>query len=53
MYYIIEFGAIKRKEGESVSNFSKRLKNMYNKVPTEIKPTETSAKITYSSTFEP
>jgi hypothetical protein len=26
---------------------------MYNKIPTEIKPTETSAKITYASAFDP
>jgi transcriptional regulator NrdR family protein len=26
---------------------------MYNKIPTEIKPTKTSAKITYASAFEP
>lgn len=26
---------------------------MYNKIPTEIKPTETFAKITYSSAFDP
>jgi hypothetical protein len=39
MYYIIEFGSLKRKEGESVSDFSKRFNKMYNKISTEIKPT--------------
>jgi hypothetical protein len=53
MYYIIEFGSLKRKEGESVSDFSKRFNKMYNKIPTEIKPTEASAKITYASAFDP
>jgi hypothetical protein len=53
MYYITEFGSLKRKEGESVSDFSKRFKKMYNKIPTEIKPTEAFAKITYSSAFDP
>jgi hypothetical protein len=51
MYYITEFGSLKRKEGEFVSNFFKRFKNMYNKVPTKINPTEASAKITYASDF--
>jgi hypothetical protein len=32
--YIIEFGSLKRKEGESVSYFSKRFNKMYNKIPT-------------------
>jgi hypothetical protein len=53
LYYIIEFGSLKRKEGESVSYFSKRFNKMYNKIPTEIKPTETSTKITYASAFDP
>jgi hypothetical protein len=52
LYYITEFGAIKRKDGESVSEFSKRFNKMYNKIPTEIKPTETSAKITYANAFD-
>jgi len=38
MYYITDFGYLKRKEGESISEFSKRLNKMYNKIPAEIKP---------------
>jgi hypothetical protein len=53
MYYMIEFGSLKRKEGESVSDFSKRFNKMYNKIPAEIKPSEASAKITYANTFDP
>jgi len=49
LYYIIEFRSLKRKEGESISDFSKRFNKMYNKIPVEINPTETSSKITYSS----
>jgi hypothetical protein len=53
LYYITEFGALKRKEGESVSDFSKRFNRMYGKIPLEIKPTETSAMVTYASAFDP
>jgi hypothetical protein len=53
MYYIIDFGSLKRKEGEYVSDFSKRFNKMYNKIPAEINPTEASAKITYASAFDP
>ena len=53
LYYITEFGSLKRKDGESVSNFSKRFNKMYNKIPIEIKPTKTSAKITYVNAFDP
>jgi hypothetical protein len=34
LYYIKEFGSLKREEGESVSDFSKRFNKMYNKIPT-------------------
>jgi hypothetical protein len=53
LYYITEFGSLKRKEGESVSEFSKIFNKMYNKIPDEIQPTETSTKITYVSAFDP
>jgi len=53
LYYITEFESLKRKEGESISDFSKRFNKMYNKIPIEIKPTETSTKITYASDFDP
>jgi hypothetical protein len=52
MYYMTEFGSLKRKEGESVSDFSKRFNKMYNKIPIEIKPSESSSKITYASAFD-
>jgi hypothetical protein len=53
MYYMTEFGSLKRKEGESVSDFSKRFNKMYNRIPAEIEPSKASAKITYSSAFDP
>jgi hypothetical protein len=34
LYYITEFGSLKRKEGESVLDFSKMFNKMYNKIPT-------------------
>jgi hypothetical protein len=51
MYYMTRFGSLKRKEGESVSNLSKRFNKMYNNIPDEIKPSECSTKITYVSSF--
>jgi hypothetical protein len=53
MYYITEFISLKRKEGESVSDFSKRFNKMYNKIHVEINPTKAFAKITYASSFDP
>jgi hypothetical protein len=53
MYYMTEFGSLKKKEGEFVSNFSKRFNKMYNKIPIEIKPIEASAKISYANAYDP
>jgi hypothetical protein len=39
LYYITYFLSLKRKEGESISKLFKRFNKMYNKIPTEIKPT--------------
>jgi hypothetical protein len=52
LYYITEFGALKRKHGESISDFTKRFNKIYGRIPDEIKPTEASAKITYATTFD-
>jgi hypothetical protein len=52
MYYITEFGALIRKNGELMSDFTKRFNNKYKKIPNKIKTTETSAKITFSNTFD-
>jgi hypothetical protein len=52
LYYITEFGALKRKNGESISDFTKRFNKMYGRIPDEIKPTEASANITYANAFD-
>jgi uncharacterized small protein (DUF1192 family) len=53
IYYMTEFGSLKKMEGESVYDFSKRFNKMYNKIPAEIKPSEASAQISYASAFDP
>jgi len=52
LYYHTEFGNLKRENGESLSDFNKRFNHMYSKIPTEVKPTPTSAKLTYSNAFD-
>ena len=52
LYYITEFSNMKRENGESVSNSTKIFNKMFSKIPTEIKPTNTSAKITYGNAFD-
>jgi hypothetical protein len=53
MYYMTDFGSLKKMEGESISDFSKRFNKMYNKIPAEIKPSEASAQISYAGAFDP
>jgi hypothetical protein len=52
IYYIIEFGGLKRKKGESISDFIRRFNKMYGRIQDEIKPTEASTKITYANAFD-
>jgi hypothetical protein len=53
LYYIVEFGNLRREYGESVSDFIKRFNRMFCKIPAEIKPSDASAKITFSVAFDP
>ena len=50
-YYITEFGDFRRKKDETIVDFSKRFNKMYGRIPAEIKPSETSTKLTYANTF--
>jgi hypothetical protein len=52
VYYITEFKNLRKKNSESVSNFTKIFNRMYGKIPTEIKPSDAFAKITYSDAFD-
>ena len=51
-YNITEFGALKRKKNETIAYFSKHFNKMYCRIPTEINPSETSAKLTYANSFD-
>ena len=52
LYYHTEFGNLKRENGELFFDFNKRFNRMYSKIPVEVKPTTTSAKLTYASAFD-
>jgi hypothetical protein len=44
LYYIYEFGNLKRGDEESVSDFIKRFNKMFGKIPAKIKPSDASTK---------
>ena len=52
LYYHTEFGNLKREKGESLPDFNKRFNRMYSKIPAEVKPTPTAAKLTYANAFD-
>ena len=52
LYYIAEFGSLKRKEGETLTNFTKRFNKVFQKIAAEVKPPETIAIITYANVFD-
>ena len=52
LYYHTEFGNLKRENGESLVDFNKRFNRMYSKIPAKVKPTPTSAKLTYANAFD-
>ena len=51
-YYITKFGALGRKKDETIGYFSNNFNKMYGRILAEIKPSETSAKLTYANSFD-
>jgi ribonuclease HI len=53
LYYLTEFGALKKKGSESVLEFIQRFNKLYNKIPVEVKPSQPAAKVTFAGAFDP
>jgi hypothetical protein len=53
LYYLTEFGALKKKNSESVLEFTQRFNKLYNKIPAEVKPSQPATKVTFASAFDP
>jgi hypothetical protein len=53
LYYLKEFGALRKKNSESVLEFTQMFNKLYHKIPTEVKPSQPVAKVTYAGDFEP
>ena len=52
LYYITKFGSLKRKDGETLTDFTKRFNKVFQKIPVEVKPPETTTMITYANAFD-
>jgi hypothetical protein len=53
LYYLTEFGSLKKKNSETVMEFIQRFNKLYNKIPAEVKPSQPAAKVTFAGAFEP
>jgi hypothetical protein len=53
LYYLTEFGALRKKNSKSVLEFTQRFNKLYNKIPMEVKPSQPAAKVTFTGAFDP
>jgi hypothetical protein len=53
LYYLTEFGSLKKRNSETVMEFIQRFNKLYNKIPAEVKPSQPAAKVTFAGAFEP
>ena len=53
LYYLTEFGALRKKNLETIIEFIQRFNKLYNKIPVEVKPSQPVAKVTFVGDFEP
>jgi hypothetical protein len=53
LYYLTEFGSLRKKNSETVMEFIQRFNKLYNKIPAEVKPSQPAAKVTFAGAFEP
>jgi hypothetical protein len=52
LYYLTEFGSLKKKNLETAMEFIERFYKLYNKVLIEVKPSQPVAKVTFAGAFE-
>jgi hypothetical protein len=53
LYYLTEFGSLKKKNSETVIEFIQRFNKLYNKILAEVKPSQPATKVTFAGAFEP
>jgi hypothetical protein len=53
LYYLTEFGSLKKKGSETVMEFIQKFNKLYNKIPVEVKPSQPATKVTFTGAFEP
>jgi hypothetical protein len=52
LYYLNEFGSLKKKSNEIVDDFNRRFNKIYNKILANINPSQPTTKVTYVGAFD-
>lgn len=52
LYYLNEFGSLKKRANDTDNDFNKRFNKLYNKIPTDIKPSQPATKVTYARALD-
>lgn len=52
LYYLTDFGALKKKNNESLEDFTKRFIKVCQKIPVEVKPLKTTTTITFANALD-
>jgi hypothetical protein len=52
LYYLTEFGSLKKRANEPVVDFNRIFNKLYNKIPRDINPSQQAAKVTYVGDFD-
>jgi hypothetical protein len=53
LYFLTEFGNLKKKHNEYVPDFIKIFNKLYNKILIDVKPSQPTAKVTFVGSFDP
>jgi hypothetical protein len=52
LYYLNEFGSLKKMANDNVDDFNRSFNNLYNKIPRDTKPSQLAAKVTHVGAFD-
>jgi hypothetical protein len=52
LYYLTEFGDLRKKNSETVLEFTQRFNKLYNKILAKVKPSQPTMKVTFAGAFE-
>jgi hypothetical protein len=52
LYYLTNFGSLRKNNSETIMEFIQRFNKLYNKIPAEVKPSQPAAKVTFTGAFK-